>query len=391
MKKMYKRILIILCLMLFIAIMGSSVSYWLTPKVRTVSIQMGPMSYRCPILKLTVVSNSIVPIKAGDTLPQGLTIIDIIPAGKNSVSAGDVLLQLDMDELSSALRAAQKAYYASYGYQMEYELGFAQAKKDAETAYAKAKAALERNAKASEATRQRYQTEFDYANIQYQQLVVLGSYQGTTPQIVAEECRQAKAQLDMLETLQAQKGRILAPCNGYVLAIHAAKGDQVVPGDTLFELLPDNQSWQMDVQIEGDTVISVGQDISLTTEKKEICSASVAACVYKEGENCTYVRTEYIPGLSPSEVLRQAAFLRYDSLEYMTLVPNEAFIASDKIYVVQNIYTDNRFQDSLQEMKVTPLPGNDQYTPVLESLSDLPVVTYWDRSIRNGQAVIVEK
>ncbi len=228
-----------------------------------------------------------------------------------------------------------------------------------------------------------------------------GDSSGTITEL---EIEQKQAELEKLEALQKQEGRICAPVNGVITEICAAVGDRT--GDTAaFRLADLQQGCRFTATLTGEQsrYLAQGDPVTLTADgsgKKlgEYTVDSVTAAVEAETEDAgeQYEVTVRLGADGPALGSSVTMTCVKKTQKYQTTVPLTALHQDNQrnfVWVVNETASVLGSTLTVQRVDVTVAEKNDSYAALAEGslTSEQQIVTYADRTIEAGSRVRLEE
>lgn len=222
--------------------------------------------------------------------------------------------------------------------------------------------------------------------------------------ITALEIEQKQAELEKLEAIQRQKGRICAPVAGVITEICAVVGDRT--GDTAAFRLADLRKgcrFTADITEEQARYLAQGDPVTLKadgTEKKlgEFAVDSVMASPRSGEEETgeTYQVAVRLAGDGPALGSLVTMTCEKKTQKYQTTLPLAALHQDNQkafVWVVSETASVLGSTLTIQRVDVTVTEKNDSYAALAEGVlsSEQQIVVYADRTIEAGSRVRVEK
>lgn len=218
------------------------------------------------------------------------------------------------------------------------------------------------------------------------------------------EIEQKQAELEKLEVLRGQKGRICAPVNGVVTEICAAAGDRT--GDTAAFRLADVQKgcrFTANITGEQSRYLAQGDPVTLTADgsgKKlgEYTVDSVTAAVETETEDAEeqYEVTVRLGADGPALGSSVTMTCVKKTQKYQTTVPLTALHQDNQrnfVWVVNETASVLGSTLTVRRVDVTVEEKNDSYAALAEGslTGEQQIVTYADRTIEAGSRVRLQE
>ena len=394
MSKTARRALIIFTIALAVVLyFSSSIRYWMTPKVTLSTVNSGTIVWQRQISQMRWSSPQVTTVAASPYLPENIKITDGQEFQSRQVLQGEKLLTLDHVTLDSAIVEAEGSYASQLSYEVSYRRELTEAQKNAQEVLTQATTALEKGATANAKRKAQLEQAYQTAQEDYDLIVTQGIYSGTTLEIVTAKTQKAQACLDALKALRQNGYAMVAPCDGLLVSWPSDVGTALQANQQYFTIIPDDAERQL--------VVTLGEECTLPNELAQVTLASTESAlerytfsVTSKGTNAQGAVELTLEGdrtVFEKIDLSKSYKLNYESEFYQALVPNEAFITQDTVYVVKSQYNNGQTEQVIQSVKVNRESGNASYTPVTGnslSVGD-QVVTGWDRAITVGQTVIV--
>ncbi len=394
MSKTARRALIIFTIALAVVLyFSSSIRYWMTPKVTLSTVSSGTIVWQRQISQMRWSSPQVTTVAASPYLPENIKITDGQEFQSRQVLQGEKLLTLDHVTLDSAIVEAEESYASQLSYEVSYRRELTEAQKNTQEVLTQATTALEKGATANAKRKAQLEQAYQTAQEDYDLIVTQGIYSGTTLEIVTSKAQKAQACLDALKALRQNGYAMVAPCDGLLVSWPSDVGTALQANQQYFTIIPDDAERQL--------VVTLGEECTLPNELAQVTLASTESAlerytfsVTSKGTNAQGAVELTLEGdrtVFEKIDLSKSYKLNYESEFYQALVPNEAFITQDTVYVVKSQYNNGQTEQVIQSVKVNRESGNASYTPVTGnslSVGD-QVVTGWDRAITVGQTVIV--
>ena len=394
MSKTARRALIIFTIALAVVLyFSSSIRYWMTPKVTLSTVNSGTIVWQRQISQMRWSSPQVTTVAASPYLPENIKITDGQEFQSRQVLQGEKLFTLDQVTLDSAIVEAEESYASQLSYEVSYRRELTEAQKNAQEVLTQATTALEKGATANAKRKAQLEQAYQTAQEDYDLIVTQGIYSGTTLEIVTAKTQKAQACLDALKALRQNGYAMVAPCDGLLVSWPSDVGTALQANQQYFTIIPDDAERQL--------VVTLGEECTLPNELAQVTLASTESALERytfsmtsKGTNAQGAVELTLEGdrtVFEKIDLSKSYKLNYESEFYQALVPNEAFITQDTVYVVKSQYNNGQTEQVIQSVKVNRESGNASYTPVTGnslSVGD-QVVTGWDRTITVGQTVIV--
>ncbi|QTE70174.1 hypothetical protein JRC49_10220 [Clostridiales bacterium FE2011] len=380
MKAKVKVIICFICIILFFTIAGSSIHYWLLPKVKLINPRTGSLKCYADILDVDIRSEnkiSIAPPKVIDVLSP-----IYINEEARSIQEEEVLMRYDISSIEDELIVVEEQYAQAkddlLSFSQAYRKEVLQLQKECEGI----KKEKEEGDQLSKQDVDELELRYEFIQERLQLMENEGIYQGTTYDILQYKLDQIEMKRDELKNIKDNNGEIRSPISGHLLGW---KGNawEIIPSDSTLQFV----IW-LDVSVEElESVINpliIVDDlekrvsIEIDSMKQSAEGTEVMFAVSNEDENFP---------LLLSDTLK----LEYLSPASGLLVPSYAFVSDSCLYIAENIWNGNKRIDRARLIEVKVIPGNEQYWIVTDGLIDSAnIISNWDRELNDGCEIAIE-
>lgn len=224
-----------------------------------------------------------------------------------------------------------------------------------------------------------------------QDKVLEGVYRST----LEADCLEAAAIVDCLDELRGNGWKLLAPEEGIISEIMVAAGDRYEGIEPLVRWVSSaDPSLKIGIACNRSFSAAMLEDVRVTsidssTKRTSGIAWDFAGCTVQNGEQMLWARA--VEGFSTLSDIQSLCFemrSEYQSL----LVPNDAVIGGDTVYVLESrTGAWGSAENVIRAVRFSSAQSDDQYTALSGDISPSSlVVVRWDRPLSDGCAVLVQ-
>jgi len=388
---------ILLAVILFFTVFSRTINYFLTPKVTIALVRPSAISHELRFSHFEMLYDGAIELRLPSGIDVPVAVTEAFIQKGDTVAAGDPLAVFDGDSLENALRESVLDVLIHKDALHRFDVNFESEKRRLERQIEDDTAALAAaNSNSTQAKRleeDRAQREADLEYMTQNQIL-----NGQIRQSYTAALDAAQERHDILSRTISELRAFTAPKDGYVRETNLRAGQELTGGDLLFTILTDESRPTIRVQMTeaeaanlqpGDAA-TIEYTTLLNMQRKTSTAETVIANIALTGDMYqTHEITASLRQAIPYDAIVTGVTVKPPANAGI-VIPLSAIVNGSSVYVVTERDTFLGKELYVTRRDVTIGDRNASQALVTNGLSENEyIVTSWDRSIHDGQRVVL--